>query len=62
MSAKRLLYLFHRWAGIVLCLILALWFFSGFFMMYVDFPTLSRSERLARRSADRRLGRAAVAG
>ncbi len=46
MSAKRLLYLFHRWAGIVLCLILALWFFSGFFMMYVEFPTLSRAERL----------------
>ncbi len=46
MSAKRLLYLFHRWAGIVLCLILALWFCSGFFMMYVDFPQLSRQERL----------------
>jgi hypothetical protein len=45
-SATRLLYLFHRWAGIVLCLILALWFFSGFFMMYVDFPQLSRPERL----------------
>jgi hypothetical protein len=46
MNAKRWLYLFHRWAGIVLCLILALWFFSGFFMMYVDFPQLSRPERL----------------
>ena len=44
--AKRLLYLFHRWAGIVLCLMLALWFFSGFFMMYVDFPTQLRAERL----------------
>ena len=44
--ATWLLYLFHRWAGIVLCLILALWFFSGFFMMYVEFPQLSRMERL----------------
>jgi len=44
--ATWLLYLFHRWAGIVLCLILALWFFSGFFMMYVDFPQLQRGERL----------------
>jgi len=40
------LHLFHRWAGIVLCLILALWFFSGFFMMYVDFPQQLRAERL----------------
>ena len=45
--ATWLLYLFHRWAGIVLCLILALWFFSGFFMMYVDFPQLTRPERLS---------------
>ena len=44
--ATWLLYLFHRWAGIVLCLILALWFFSGFFMMYVEFPQLTRPERL----------------
>lgn len=44
--ATWLLYLFHRWSGIVLCLILALWFFSGFFMMYVEFPQLTRPERL----------------
>src|SRR3569833_4576137 len=44
--ATRLLYLFHRWVGIVLCLLLALWFFSGFFMMYVDFPQQLRAERL----------------
>jgi hypothetical protein len=44
--ATWLLYLFHRWAGIVLCLILALWFFSGVFMMYVDFPQQLRAERL----------------
>lgn len=44
---KRPLYLFHRWAGIVLCAFFALWFFSGVFMMYVEFPQLSRQERLA---------------
>lgn len=47
MSFKRQLYLFHRWAGIVLCLFFALWFVSGIFMMYVEFPQLSRSERAA---------------
>jgi uncharacterized iron-regulated membrane protein len=46
MSWKRLLYLFHRWAGIVLCLFFALWFVSGIFMMYVEFPQLSKPERL----------------
>lgn len=47
MSAKRTLFLFHRWAGIVLCLFFALWFVSGIFMMYVEFPQLTRLERLA---------------
>jgi hypothetical protein len=47
MSFKRQLYLFHRWAGIVLCLFFALWFFSGFFMMYVEFPQLTAPERRA---------------
>lgn len=44
---KRWLYLLHRWAGIVLCLLFAAWFVSGLVMMYVDFPQLDRSERLA---------------
>lgn len=47
MSWKRLLYLFHRWAGIVLCLFFALWFVSGIFMMYVEFPQLTKQERLS---------------
>jgi hypothetical protein len=46
MSLKRQLFLFHRWAGIVLCLFFALWFVSGIFMMYVEFPQLSKPERL----------------
>jgi len=47
MSWKRPLFLFHRWAGIVLCAFFALWFASGLFMMYVEFPQLTRPERLA---------------
>lgn len=44
---KRFLHLFHRWAGIALCAFFAAWFFSGFFMMYVEYPSLTRAERLA---------------
>lgn len=47
MKSKRPLYLTHRWAGIVLCAFFVLWFVSGIFMMYVEFPQLSRPERLA---------------
>jgi uncharacterized iron-regulated membrane protein len=47
MSWKRLLFLFHRWVGIVLCAFFVLWFVSGIFMMYVEFPQLTRPERLA---------------
>jgi hypothetical protein len=43
----RHLHLFHRWTGIVLCAFFAAWFFSGIFMMYVEYPTLTRPERLA---------------
>lgn len=45
---KRYLYLTHRWLGIVLCLFMAMWFFSGVVMMYVGYPKLSTAERLAR--------------
>lgn len=44
---KRGLFLFHRWAGITLCLFFAAWFLSGLFMMYVEFPRLDQNERLA---------------
>jgi hypothetical protein len=44
---KRAIHLFHRWAGIALCAIFALWFLSGIFMMYVEFPQLTREERIA---------------
>ncbi len=47
MKLRRWLYLIHRWLGIGMCLLVAMWFFSGVVMMYVGFPELSRSERFA---------------
>ncbi|MXZ75696.1 MAG: hypothetical protein F4207_12855 [Gemmatimonadetes bacterium] len=44
---RRWLYLGHRWLGISMCLLVAMWFFSGVVMMYVGFPQLTRAERLA---------------
>ncbi|HFL7943003.1 TPA: PepSY domain-containing protein [Pseudomonas putida] len=43
---KRQLYLWHRWLGIGLCLLMALWFVSGVVMLYVGYPKLTSSERL----------------
>lgn len=45
-SFKRGLYLTHRWAGIVLCLFMAMWFVSGVVMMYVGYPKVVPAERL----------------
>jgi hypothetical protein len=45
---KRTLFLTHRWAGIVLCLLFVMWFVSGVVMMYVGYPKLTPAERLAR--------------
>lgn len=45
---KRLLFLWHRWLGLAGCLLMVLWFASAFIMMYVQFPGLGDSERLAR--------------
>lgn len=47
MQPKRLLYLSHRWLGVVLCLFFAPWFISGVVMMYVGHPKLTAPERLA---------------
>lgn len=46
MKVKKALYLTHRWIGIGMCLLMAMWFFSGVVMMYVGFPSLSTQERL----------------
>ncbi|MEL7047122.1 MAG: PepSY domain-containing protein, partial [Pseudomonadota bacterium] len=47
MKLKRYLYLIHRWLGIGMCLLMAMWFMSGVVLMYVHFPTLTPAERLA---------------
>ena len=43
---KRYVYLFHRWTGIVMCLLMALWFISGVVMLFVGYPKLTPAERL----------------
>ncbi|NVM79644.1 hypothetical protein FHW83_005485 [Duganella sp. SG902] len=45
-SWKRQLHLWHRWLGIVLGLLVLLWFGSGIVMMYVPYPSLSEQERM----------------
>ena len=42
----RFLFLLHRYLGIALGLLISLWCLSGFVMMYVQFPDLSREEQL----------------
>ncbi|MDE0507012.1 MAG: PepSY domain-containing protein [Gammaproteobacteria bacterium] len=47
MNWKRILFLTHRWIGIGMCLLFALWFASGIVMMYVDYPELTYTESVA---------------
>ena len=42
----RALVLIHRWLGIALCLLVAMWFASGMVMHFVPFPGLSETERV----------------
>ena len=39
---------FHRWAGVVLCLVVLLWFISGAVLHFVPFPALGDEERYER--------------
>ena len=43
---KRWLFLIHRWLGIAVCVLFAMWFASGVVMMYVGYPKLTEAERL----------------
>ena len=43
----RALVLIHRWLGIALCLLFAMWFASGMVMHMVPFPGLSEAERVS---------------
>ena len=45
--ARWWLYVGHRWIGIATCLMCAMWFVSGLVMMYVPYPRLAESARLA---------------
>jgi len=45
--ARTWLFVVHRWIGIGTSLLFAMWFVSGLVMMYVAFPQLTDSERLA---------------
>jgi uncharacterized iron-regulated membrane protein len=45
--ARTWLFVVHRWIGIGTCLLFAMWFVSGLVMMYVAFPQLTDTERLA---------------
>jgi len=46
-SANRWLTWFHRWAGVALCLLFAIWFASGAVLHFVAFPSLASSEARA---------------
>ncbi|UZW56995.1 PepSY domain-containing protein [Sphingobium sp. JS3065] len=46
-AAKRWLYVFHRWTGIILSLFFAIWFLSGLVMLYISFPSFRAPERVA---------------
>src|SRR6188768_1038195 len=45
--ARRMTFLVHRWLGIAIALLMALWTLSGFVMMYVSYPATSAAERVA---------------
>lgn len=45
---KRLLFLVHRWGGVALALVMALWFFSGLVIVFAEPPTPTRAQALAR--------------
>lgn len=50
-SLKRLILIVHRWMGVAFCLLFLLWFLSGIFMLYCDYPSVSRVDRLSHASA-----------
>lgn len=44
--AKRMTFLVHRWTGVLMCVLMALWFLSGMVMLFVGYPKLTPWERL----------------
>jgi hypothetical protein len=45
---KRYVFLVHRWTGVGMCILMALWFASGMVMLFVGYPKLTPWERLER--------------
>ena len=45
-SLKKLLIFLHRWMGVALCLLFAMWFSSGMVLMYCDYPSVSAADRV----------------
>ena len=43
----RPLTLLHRWLGVSVCLLFAMWFATGIVMHFVPFPALTEAERIA---------------
>ena len=46
-SVKRAFFLVHRWTGIAMCVLMALWFVSGVVMLFVGYPKFTPWERMA---------------
>ncbi|QJD98973.1 PepSY domain-containing protein [Massilia forsythiae] len=53
---KRSVFLVHRWTGVLMCALMALWFASGMVMLFAGYPKLTPAERLANLPALRRDG------
>ena len=47
LRVKRSLYLLHRWFGVGLCALFALWFATGSVLSFVPFPQLEDQARIA---------------
>ena len=45
-GVKKSLIFVHRWMGVAFCLLFCLWFSSGIFMMYWDYPAVSPADIL----------------
>ena len=48
LQLRKFAILCHRWLGTAFCLLFAMWFLSGFVLMYWDYPQVDAQERLAR--------------
>lgn len=44
--ARRCVFMVHRWTGVAMCLVIALWVVSGVVMLFMGYPKLLPTERL----------------